>query len=136
MTEFPLTSTKPYLIRAIYEWICDNECTPYVVVNAEAKDVEVPQQYIEDGRIVLNISEFAVRDLIISNEYLEFNARFDGVASQIYAPISAVAAIYAHENGHGMVFSEEEAPSAPSLSDEKEIKRPEPGTKPVLKVIK
>ena len=134
-----LTSTKPYLVRALYEWINDNKCTPYIIVNAEADDVEVPRQYVEDGRIILNVSAEAVRDLQINNEYLEFNARFNGVATQVYTPISAILAIYAQENGHGMVFNEEEIQgnspnggSKPKIS----IKRPDPNIKPTFKVIK
>jgi stringent starvation protein B len=134
-----LTSTKPYLIRALYEWITDNECTPYVIVNAEATDVEVPRQYIEDGRIILNVSEDAVRDLQVTNDFLEFNARFNGVATQVYAPVSAILAIYAQENGHGMVFSDEDSldQTPPEGSGvKKAIKRPDPNNKPNLKIIK
>lgn len=134
-----LTSTKPYLIRALYEWITDNECTPYVIVNAEATDVEVPRQYIEDGRIILNVSEDAVRDLQVTNEFLEFNARFNGVATQVYAPVPAILAIYAQQNGHGMVFSDEDGldQTPPEGSKvKKAIKRPDPNNKPNLKIIK
>jgi stringent starvation protein B len=138
-----LTSTKPYLVRAIFEWIVDNQCTPYIIVNAEARDVEVPRQYVQEGRIILNISENAVRDLQISNDFLEFNARFNGVATQVYTPVSAIIAIYAHENGQGMIFNEDETnqqPEPPSTdpdSDHKKtVKRPDPHVKPVLRVIK
>jgi stringent starvation protein B len=134
-----LTSTKPYLIRALYEWITDNECTPYVIVNADATDVEVPRKYIEDGRIILNVSEEAVRDLQVTNEFLEFNARFNGVATQVYTPVSAILAIYAQENGHGMVFSDDDnldQPSPEGSKVKKAIKRPDPNSKPNFKVIK
>ena len=135
-----LTSTKPYLVRALYEWINDNKCTPYIIVNAEADDVEVPKQYIEDGRIILNVSSEAVRDLQITNDYLEFNARFNGVATQVYTPILAILAIYAQENGHGMVFNENEiqddAPNGGGSKAKMPIKRPDPSTKPSFKVIK
>ena len=134
-----LTSTKPYLVRALYEWINDNKCTPYIIVNAEADDVEVPRQYVEDGRIILNVSAEAVRDLQINNEYLEFNARFNGVATQVYTPISAILAIYAQENGHGMVFNEEEIQgNSPNGGPKPKtpIKRPDPNIKPTFKVIK
>jgi stringent starvation protein B len=103
----PLTSTKPYLLRAFYEWIVDNGCTPYIIINADYDDVEVPTQYVDDGRIVLNISSSAVRELDINNESVEFDARFGGVAMTVYAPIESVMAIYAHENGRGMVFNDE-----------------------------
>ena len=134
-----LTSTKPYLIRALYDWINDNQCTPYVIINAEANDVKVPKKYVEDGRIILNISLQAVRDLQITNHFLELNARFDGVATQLHAPISAVIAIYAQENGQGMVFSEEETKAMSTGDDRKNktpIKRPDPNIKPNFKVIK
>jgi len=135
-----LTSTKPYLVRALYEWINDNNCTPYIIVNAEADDVEVPKQYIEDGRIILNVSADAVRDLQITNDFLEFNARFNGVATQVYTPISAILAIYAQENGHGMVFNEEESqgttPPQGGKKSKPEIKRPDPNMKPHFKIIK
>jgi stringent starvation protein B len=137
-----LTSTKPYLVRALYEWIVDNECTPYIIVNAEADNVEVPSQYVEEGRIILNVSDEAVRDLQITNEFLEFNARFNGVATQVYTPITAILAIYAQENGHGMVFSEEEmsggggTPPDSGSKLKKEIKRPNPNVKHTFKVVK
>jgi stringent starvation protein B len=133
-----LTSTKPYLIRALHEWILDNGCTPHVIVNTDVEDVEVPSQYIEDGRIVLNISDDAVRQLAITNEYIEFNARFNGVATQIYAPVTAIVAIYAVENGQGMVFHEEEAPppSPTEPEQKKSIKRPNPKEKPVFRIVK
>lgn len=103
-----MTSSRPYLIRAFYEWILDNDFTPYIVVEAEYPDVSVPQQYVENGRIVLNIAPGAIRDLLIANEHLEFNARFGGVPFNIYAPIKAIEAIYAKENGRGMVFKAED----------------------------
>jgi stringent starvation protein B len=134
-----LTTTKPYLVRALYEWIVDNECTPYVIINADAENVEVPKQYIEDGRIILNVSEEAVRDFQITNEYLEFNARFNGVATQVYSPVAAILAIYAQENGHGMVFSEEDMQTdmrGDQNEKNKDIKRPDPNVKHTFKVIK
>lgn len=135
-----LTSTKPYLVRALYEWITDNGCTPYIIVNAEAENVEVPTQYVEEGRIILNISEDAVRDLQITNDFLEFNARFNGVATQVYTPIHAILAIYAQENGHGMVFSDDDLTTPPGGGGgskvKKEIKRPNPNVKHSFKVVK
>lgn len=134
-----LTSTKPYLVRALYEWITDNACTPYIIVNAEAENVEVPSHYVEEGRIILNISEEAVRDLQVTNEFLEFNARFNGVATQVYTPIAAILAIYAQENGHGMVFSDEDMSGPPNDRGpkvKKEVKRPNPNVKHTFKVVK
>src|SRR5271156_1286288 len=102
------TSSRPYLLRAFYEWIVDNYATPYIVVNAELPGVNVPQQYVEKGRIVLNVSPVAVMELALANDHVAFNARFGGVPYDIYVPIRAVAAIYAKENGRGMVFKEDE----------------------------
>lgn len=103
-----MTSSRPYLLRAFYEWIVDNNATPYVVVNADFPGAHVPLQYVENGRIVLNISPGAVRSLLIANDHVEFNARFSGAPFEVYAPIKAITAIYAKENGRGMVFKEED----------------------------
>lgn len=103
-----MTSTRPYLIRAFYEWIVDNHCTPHIVVNATLDGVEAPQEYIENGQIVLNISMNAVHGLRLGDKAVEFQARFGGQVKPIYAPIHAILAIYARENGRGMVFAEEE----------------------------
>lgn len=103
-----MISTRPYLIRAFYEWIVDSGCTPHIVVNAELPNVEVPRAYVESGQIVLNIAMQAVQGLGLNNDAVSFQARFGGVAHDIFVPVSAVMAIYARENGRGMVFSEEE----------------------------
>lgn len=100
--------TRPYLIRAFYEWIVDSDCTPHIVVNAELPNVEVPRAFVESGQIVLNIAMPAVQNLALNNDSISFQARFGGVAHDIYVPVAAVVAIYARENGRGMVFSEEE----------------------------
>jgi stringent starvation protein B len=105
-----MNSTRPYLIRAFYEWIVDSGCTPHIVVNAEFKDVMVPREFVEGGQIVLNIAMPAVQDLALNNDAVSFKARFGGVAHDVYVPITAVLAIYARENGRGMVFSEEDEP--------------------------
>jgi stringent starvation protein B len=103
--EKPLTSTKPYLLRAFYDWIVDNECDPYIIVNTDISGVVVPTDYIHDGKIVLNIAMRAINHLKISNDYISFDARFSGVLKEIFVPLEAVLAIYANENGRGMVFS-------------------------------
>ena len=95
-------------MRALYEWIVENDCTPYLLVDAAISDVLVPQQYVKDGQIVLNVSPGAVMDLNISNDAVTFNGRFGGVAFDIYVPVGAVMGIYARENGQGMVFDAEE----------------------------
>lgn len=132
-----MTSSRPYLLRALYEWIVDNECTPYVVVSALRDDVQVPRNYIKDGQIVLNISPTAVAGLKLDNDGLMFSARFGGVPMEVYAPIGAVVGIYARENGQGMVFEAEDAPAEPP--PEAPRPAPAPGGKPNrpgLKVVK
>jgi stringent starvation protein B len=116
-----MTSSRPYLVRALYEWILDNSCTPHVVVNALADGVEVPQEHVDDGRIVLNISPTAVQDLHIDDHFIEFNGRFAGVPRQITVPMKALMGIYARENGQGMMFEEQPETSPdpdPSTKDE------------------
>lgn len=103
-----MTSTRPYLIRAFYDWIVDNDCTPHIVVNAEFLGTEVPREYIDSGQIVLNIAMSAVQALELSNETISFQARFGGIARSVNIPTNAVMAIYAKENGRGMVFTEED----------------------------
>ncbi|MFZ2852529.1 MAG: ClpXP protease specificity-enhancing factor [Rhodocyclaceae bacterium] len=98
-----LPSTKPYLIRAIHEWCCDNAFTPYLAVVADAR-ARVPREFVRDGQIVLNVGYDATKSLNISNDTITFQARFGGVAREISVPISNVAAIYARENGAGMAF--------------------------------
>ena len=135
-----LIPTRPYLLRAFYDWILDNGWTPYVVVNSFMPDVAVPQEYVDgEGKIILNISSSAAQALQLTNQHVEFSARFSGVPMKVFAPVMAVEAIYARENGRGLVFSEEEdggdlPPASPPT---------EPGTgadkskgKPYLKVVK
>ncbi len=140
-----MTSSKPYLIKAHYQWIVDNDCTPYLVVDAYSKGVSVPQQYVnKDGQIVLNISPSAVVDLEMDLEAVAFSARFGGVPISIYVPAYAVLGIYAKENGRGMMFDLENPPEPEppkpsgdlrSVSTSKP-KPTTPGTKPSLKIIK
>lgn len=99
-----MSSSRPYMLRAIYEWILDNGCTPYLLVNALADGVVVPTHYVEDGQIVLNISATAVVGFSIDNDRLSFSGRFGGVSQEVWVPMSAVLAIYARENGQGMLF--------------------------------
>lgn len=119
------TSNKPYLFRAILDWLLDNEATPYILVDVSKPHVDVPQEHIKDGQIVLNISPSAVQGWQVDNQAISFSARFSGVARQIYVPMNALMAVYAQENGLGMAFpvaddetneTSEEAPSA-SLPD-------------------
>lgn len=103
-----MTSNQPYLLRAFYDWIVDNQLTPYIVVNALDERVEVPQEFVQGGQIVLNVSPAACVNFALDLEYLSFQARFGGVPRQLSMPCSAVMAIYARENGAGTVFATEE----------------------------
>lgn len=128
-----MTTSRPYIMRALYEWIVDNDCTPYVLVDATAAEVVVPEQYVKDGQIVLNISPSAVVDLNIANEALAFNGRFGGVATDVYVPVAAVIGIYARENGQGMVFDPEESFEPPDDTPPEPTK---PEGRPSLKIVK
>lgn len=128
-----MTPLKPYLIRSIYEWITDNSLTPHLLVNAEYPGVNLPMDFVEDGRIVLNIRAEAVQSLALGNDEIEFNARFSGKPMRINAPIQAVLAIYAKENGRGMVFDPEEIDEDNPPPTEPENKPPQ---KPQLRVVK
>jgi len=102
-----MKSSRPYLARALYEWLLDNELTPYFVVDATQPGVEVPRQFVQNGQIVLNAAPTAVRDLFMENQAIGFSARFGGQPMQVMIPTPALIAIYARENGAGMVFGHE-----------------------------
>jgi stringent starvation protein B len=99
---------RPYLLRAFYQWLLDNEMTPHLVVNADIPGVNVPSEHIQDGQIVLNIAPHAIGDIEMSNERVMFSARFSGKPFQLIIPMAAIIAIYARENGAGTMFEEEE----------------------------
>ncbi len=101
-----MTSTKPYLLRAIFEWAEDNNLTPQVLVNAEMDNVEVPQAHVVDGQIVLNISSSAVRLHVMDNECLNFSARFSGIEHDIFLTMDSIMAIFARENSQGIFFED------------------------------
>jgi len=127
-----MTPNRPYLIRAVNEWLLDNRCTPHLLVNAEAPGVDVPRQYIQDGKIVLNIGPNAVEGLRVTNEEVTFLARFSGVSQLVSLPVSAVLAIYAKENGRGMMFGDEDG-DGPEPEPEGPDDRP---SRPSLKIVK
>ena len=112
--EIQLTPTHPYLARAIYEWICDNQLTPYLLVDATKPHTDVPVQFVQDGQIVLNIAPHSVHQLMMTNEAITFSARFSGVSREIYVPLSAVLGVYARENGQGLFFDPAEYANANS----------------------
>lgn len=139
-----MTPNRPYLLRAFFDWIVDNQCTPHLVVNADFPAVQVPTQFVQDGQIVLNISPSAVTQFAMDNQQLSFNARFGGQPMQVYVPMGAVLAIYARENGEGTVFTAEEfiededdfAPVLESVETADDITPDdEPPTKPEKKKV-
>lgn len=117
-----MLSSRPYIARALYQWLLDNDLTPYIVVDAEQAGVEVPRQFVQNGQIVLNLAPTAVRDFAMENEAVSFSARFGGRPMQVMVPIEALIAIYARENGVGMVFGHE--PVIPAEADEAGEKEP------------
>lgn len=128
-----MTPNRPYLIRAIFEWICDNGMTPHLLVDANFTGTLVPQDYVQDGHITLNIAPRAVTGLMIDNENISFSARFAGIPQQVAVPPLAVLAVYARENGQGMAF-DPVSPPEPNPP----AKGPASGesSRPKLKVIK
>lgn len=142
-----LPSTKPYLLRAIWEWCCDNGFTPYIAVVVDER-TRVPREFVRDGQIVLNVGAEATNKLQMGNDFIEFQARFGGVARELSVPVDRVAAIYARENGAGMAFEidaekgaaeqpGEEPAIAPDTSPEEPPEPPKPeGGRPKLQRIK
>ncbi|AMN46135.1 hypothetical protein ACG33_03215 [Steroidobacter denitrificans] len=149
MTEVPVPSRRPYLLRAMHEWISDSQQTPHIVVDASAPGVEVPHQYVQGGKIILNVSMNATSSLNLGNEFVLFRARFGGVTHDISVPVGAVLGIYARETGQGMIFSDIDAPP-PQPTAPSESPSTSPGTlsanvrsgdapkrtRPTLKVVK
>ncbi|MEM7220144.1 MAG: ClpXP protease specificity-enhancing factor [Pseudomonadota bacterium] len=127
-----MNSNRPYLIRALFEWICDNDCTPYLLIDANHADVQVPTEHVEQGRIVLSIAPRSVRGLELGNERIAFDARFGGREFPVSLPVTAVQAIYAKETGEGMTFA------APAAAADADAAPPEPkgDSKSHLKVVK
>ena len=132
-----LPSTRPYLIRAIHEWCCDNGFTPHLAVAVDAS-VQVPREFVKDGEIVLNTSYDATGNLRLGNDFIEFKARFGGVAREIQVPVDHVLAIYARENGQGMAFPPPERESAQAQSEQQPPPEPPPpgSGRPALKRVK
>jgi stringent starvation protein B len=139
-----MTSSRPYIVRALYEWILENHCTPYVLVNAFYEGVEVPQEHVKDGQIILNISPSAVQDLSVKDFAIEFQGRFGGLSKQVFVPIQSVMGVYAKENGQGMMFDTDNdgsEPPEPDGTDEFEVppresSRSDSIRKPSLRLVK
>lgn len=115
-----MTPHRPYLLRAFYDWLLDNDLTPHLIVDVNWPGVTVPMEYVRDGQIILNIAPRAVGNLELGNEQVRFNARFGGVPQQVSVPLAAVVAIYARENGAGTMFEPEPAYEAETLLQESE----------------
>jgi stringent starvation protein B len=133
-----LKARRPYLLRALHEWISDSGCTPHVVVDASVTGVEVPRQFVQDGKIVLNLSWSATAQLTLGNDELSFSGRFGGTPMSVRIPVAAVLAIYARETGQGMIFTDEDAPPPPNGPPEqpKSTEAGGTGTRPRLTVVK
>ncbi len=137
-----MTSSRPYLVRALYEWIVDNDYTPHLLVNVDHAGVRVPDGFASDGQIVLNVAPSAVRQLQMDNQAISFEGRFGGVPHSLHVPSAAIMAIYARENGQGMVFEveptppDDETPSDDASAGTGTASRPNSGGRPSLKVVK
>lgn len=137
----PRPSRRPYMLRAMHQWMTDSGLTPHVIVNASAPGAAVPTAYIKDGKIVLNLSYSATQRLDIANDWVEFDARFSGVIHHVRFPVSAVLGVYARETGEGMVFSADDGGSEPpDGSPQDGPDRPASGEdgarRPQLKIVK
>jgi len=131
-----MTSSRPYLVRAMYQWIVDNGMTPHLLVDAENERCLIPAEHVREGKIVLNIAPMAIQALKLADEDVTFSARFSGKSQSIYVPMQAVLAVYARENGQGMMFSEEDSEDE-SLVATAEGDEPDPDKpKPTLRVVK
>jgi len=131
-----VTPSRPYIVRAIYEWIVDNDCTPHLLVDATCHGVIVPETFVKDGQIVLNISSAAVVGLQIDNERVSFNGRFGGQPRDVEVPIAAVLGIYARENGQGMVFENGSSPEPEPEPPDADPPRDSKAKRPALKIVK
>jgi len=127
------TSKRPYLLRAMHEWMTDNDLTPFVVIDASVENLQLPEQYISDDKIVLNISYAATRNLVIGADSMAFGTRFDGVSRDIELPTAVVIGIYAQETGQGMIFSEDDSSPPPDSDEPGDAGSP---ARPSLKVVK
>jgi stringent starvation protein B len=131
MSKTPATSRAPYLLRAMHEWITDNDQTPHIVVDVSVAGVDVPRRYIQDGRIVLNISHSATSALALGNDWVRFRARFGGATHDVQVPIAAILGIYPRETGQMMVLTEVDR--TPPEPPEPPGSQPAPPSGPVVK---
>ena len=137
-----MTSSRPYLIRAMYQWIVDNGMTPYLLVDAAIDGVHVPAEHIQNGKIILNIAPMAISALQLGDDDITFSARFSGQSFSVMVPVEAVLAVYARENGQGMMFSEDDGAVSSEDGSDDGPEEPDPGSppdrpkRPSLRVVK
>lgn len=139
MNDTGMSPNRPYIIRALYEWITDNRLTPHVLIDSNVEGVEVPERAIQQGKVILNIDPGAVENLDLGNDWLNFNTRFAGVRESVRLPVEAVIAVYARENGQGMMFAQDEeleADSKISIESDMNDNGETPPRKPHLTLIK
>lgn len=132
---------RPYLYHAYYQWLIDNDLTPYLLVNAEYPNVDVPKEFVQDGKIILNIAPRSIGQYVVNDESIAFNARFQGMLRDIYIPFGAAEAIYAQETGDGIMFQEEDYYAEQNAALRQGAENLEPATKPAkrkshLKLVK
>ncbi|MFV2033217.1 MAG: ClpXP protease specificity-enhancing factor [Gammaproteobacteria bacterium] len=131
-----MRSSKPYLIRALYEWLLDNEVTPYILIDTSHRGVVIPKALATDRRLVLNLAPSAIDKLDMTNDHLSFSARFGGVAQDVYCPMDSILAIYARENGEGMMFDTESEKTSEMDDPATGVDKSKKSTHPALKVVK
>ena len=131
-----MTSSRPYLIRAMYQWIADNGMTPHLLVDVSIDGVQVPTEHVQNGKIILNIAPMAISSLVLGDSDITFSARFSGQTMSLYIPIDAVLAVYAKENGQGMMFSEDDGAISAPDSDNDDDPDPDKPKRPSLRVVK
>lgn len=132
-----MTSSRPYLVRAMYQWIADNGMTPHLLVDVSIDGVQVPAEHVQNGKIILNIAPMAISSLVLGDTEITFSARFSGQSMGLYIPIDAVLAVYAKENGQGMMFSDDDGAISSSDEDhDPDDPGPDKPKRPSLRVVK
>ena len=131
-----MTSSRPYLVRAMYQWITDNGMTPHLLVDVSIEGVQVPTEHVQNGKIILNIAPMAITGLVLGDAEITFSARFSGKPMELYIPIDAVLAVYAKENGQGMMFSEDDGASTAPEGENGSDPDPDKPKRPSLRVVK
>jgi stringent starvation protein B len=131
-----MTSSRPYLVRAMYQWITDNGMTPHLLVDVSIEGVQVPTEHVQNGKIILNIAPMAVTSLVLGDAEITFSARFSGKPMDLYIPIDSVLAVYAKENGQGMMFSEDDGASTAQDDENGSDPDPDKPKRPSLRVVK